>query len=532
MKKSLVMILFIMLIAGVIVNGATRGNRKRVGRKKIGNVKVSEKTVNLSSYDGVKKISIFVQGFESGPAVSKVILEMDDYRITNLDKNDWKIKTNGFERKVMDVYVSDKKGEKAFDTGIVTIELENVFNQKTLKYEGTPFSYNIKKFFNEWAKEYIVQIEGKVTVNGKDYLVNKKENVINNRVSTDTELFNYRSSFSGNYKNPITKKMENLKLEMAAYEPKSLKSGVKKPLIIWLHGQGEGGTDPDIDILGTETSALAKEEIQKYFTSGGTDTKGAFVLAVQSPTYWMDEGDGTNGNGSGISRYTQILMDTIKEYVKHNPYVDTNRIYLAGDSNGGYMTVNMIITYPNYFAAAVPICEAYAYREYEKNSDGTYKKNNIKVTINGNNSIISKFIETNKLWVTREKIQKMKKTPVWFIAAADDKIVIPNKFSLPTYQDLLKAGADNAWFSYYENVVGTDVSNSRFPGHFSWIYFLNNQVEGVQDRNKIKNSRDTETFGFKPSNAGRGGSEKAVVKGKTFENIFEWMNFQTKNAKK
>jgi len=532
MKKDLVIILFIMLIAGVIVNGATRGNRKRVGRKKIGNVKVSEKTVNLSSYDGVKKISIFVQGFESGPAVSKVILEMDDYRITNLDKNDWKIKTNGFERKVMDVYVSDKKGEKAFDTGIVTIELENVFNQKTLKYEGTPFSYNIKKFFNEWAKEYIVQIEGKVTVNGKDYLVNKKENVINNRVSTDTELFNYRSSFSGNYKNPITKKMENLKLEMAAYEPKSLKSGVKKPLIIWLHGQGEGGTDPDIDILGTETSALAKEEIQKYFTSGGTDTKGAFVLAVQSPTYWMDEGDGTNGNGSGISRYTQILMDTIKEYVKHNPYVDTNRIYLAGDSNGGYMTVNMIITYPNYFAAAVPICEAYAYREYEKNSDGTYKKNNIKVTINGNNSIISKFIETNKLWVTREKIQKMKKTPVWFIAAADDKIVIPNKFSLPTYQDLLKAGADNAWFSYYENVVGTDVSNSRFPGHFSWIYFLNNQVEGVQDRNKIKNSRDTETFGFKPSNAGRGGSEKAVVKGKTFENIFEWMNFQTKNAKK
>ena len=265
MKKSLVMILFIMLIAGVIVNGSTRGNRKRVGRKKIGNVKVSEKTVNLSSYDGVKKISIFVQGFESGPAVSKVILEMDDYRITNLDKNDWKIKTNGFERKVVDVYVSDKKGEKAFDTGIVTIELENVFNQKTLKYEGTPFSYNIKKFFNEWAKEYVVEIEGKVNVDGKSYLVSKKEDVINNRISTDTELFNYRSSFSGNYKNPITKKMENLKLEMAAYEPENFKLGAKKPLIIWLHGQGEGGTDPDIDILGTETSALVKEEIQKYF---------------------------------------------------------------------------------------------------------------------------------------------------------------------------------------------------------------------------------------------------------------------------
>lgn len=64
-------------------------------------------------------------------------------------------------------------------------------------------------------------------------------------------------------------------------------------------------------------------------------------------------------------------MDTIKEYVKHNPSVDAERIYLAGDSNGGYMTVNMIITYPDYFAAAVPICEAYAYHEYARNADGT-----------------------------------------------------------------------------------------------------------------------------------------------------------------
>ena len=170
MKKSLAMILFIMLIAGVIGNGATRGNRKKVRRKRTDSGKVSEKTVNLSNYDGVKKVSIFVQGFESGPAVSKIILEMNDYRITNLNKDGWKVKTNGFERKVENIYVSDRKGEKAFDTGIITLELENKFDTKTLKYEGTPFMYNREKFFNEWAKEYIVEIEGKVTVNGKDYL--------------------------------------------------------------------------------------------------------------------------------------------------------------------------------------------------------------------------------------------------------------------------------------------------------------------------------------------------------------------------
>ena len=193
MRKKLMITLFSVLAIGIIGNSSTRESKRKVNIKKVDNRKVSEKTVKLENYNGIKKISIFVKGFESGPTVSKIIMKMDDYRITGLDKNDWKVKTNGVERKVTNVYVSDNKGEKAFDTGIVTLELENVFNQKTLKYEGSPFSYNMKKFFNEWAKEYVVEIDGKVTVDGKNYAVNKKEDVINNRVSTDTELFNYRS---------------------------------------------------------------------------------------------------------------------------------------------------------------------------------------------------------------------------------------------------------------------------------------------------------------------------------------------------
>ena len=51
-------------------------------------------------------------------------------------------------------------------------------------------------------------------------------------------------------------------------------------------------------------------------------------------------------------------------------------------------------------------------------------------------------------------------------------------------------------------------------------------------RNKIKNSKDTETFGFEPSNAGKGGSEKANINGKVFKNVFEWMNFQKKSNRK
>ena len=30
----------------------------------------------------------------------------------------------------------------------------------------------------------------------------------------------------------------------------------------------------------------------------------------------------------------------------------------ADDSNGGFVTMNMIVHYPKYFAAAYPVCEA------------------------------------------------------------------------------------------------------------------------------------------------------------------------------
>ncbi len=472
----------------------------------------------------IKDIYIFIDGIEGGPTVSKVIAEFPK-EISSVENNNlWKITTAGVERKIKNIYISDKMGNKAAKSAYITFDLETETVKGGFSYIASPFKYNTEIFMNQWVSNYIVNIKGgTLKIENKTFSVaDKTKDSINNRIVPDTELFSFRDAISGDYINPITKKTDNLKLHLAAYEPSNLKSGSRKPLIVWLHGQGEGGTDPDIAILGNEASALARAEIQSYFTSGTNNEKGAFVLIVQSPTYWMDEGDGTNGNGSGISRYTQILMKAIENYVATNPYVDRNRIYIGGDSNGGYMTINMILEYPDYFAAAYPICEAYSYYEYEKNVDGTYKRHP------ENLSGTSNFILTDKLWFTPEKAEKIKNLPIWFINAANDPIVIPKNFSLPKYQALLKAGAKNVWYSYYENVKGTDMPEVEYLGHFSWIHVLNNRVSGVQDTTKIINSVDKETFGFIPSNATNGGSKKAVYNGKTYSNLFAWMNDQIK----
>ena len=231
----------------------------------------------------------------------------------------------------------------------------------------------------------------------------------------------------------------------------------------------------------------------------------------------MDGGDGTNSGGDVMSRYTEILMDAIEDFVRAHPDVDPNRVYLGGCSNGGYMTMNMLTTYPDYWAAAYPNCEAYAWAIFEKGADGKYAYGE-----DGG------YQMTSDRWMTDEKIQAIKDIPIWFVNARQDPVVKPELFSMPTYRALLQAGAENAWYSMFDTVPGTDDPNAEYMAHFAWVYTFNNQVTGVQDRDAIKNAADDENMGFAPDNNG-GGALKAVdADGNQYDNLFAWMNAQKK----
>ncbi len=462
--------------------------------------------------------TIVVDGYEWGPGVDKVVFELPE-EAESADAANAVINTNHAEREVSEVYLSDEEGNKAdgaskYATAVLKTTYEN---------SGSPFVYDFEvTMMNDWAETYPVIGALTVTVGGESKTVGINQDLINSRIAPEAELFTDRDSFSGKYKNPMTGEEEEITLQRGAYEPESLaEDGAKNPLLIWLHGQGEGGTDIDISLLGNEVTALARDDIQSQFTTeGGAD--GAYVLAVQTPTYWMDGGDGTNSSGDLISRYTEALMDAIDDYVKNHPDVDTDRIYLSGCSNGGYMTVNMAIQYPDYWAAIAPNCEAYAYNVYERDEDGNYVTKSTGNAMGG--TVV--HVPTEEKWMTEDKIKTLAKIPSWFLASADDGIVNPLQYELPTYQDLLKAGAENTWFSYYENIQGTDSPESTYMGHWVWTKYFNNEVTKVQDPASIKDASD-ENFGFTPSNDG-GGSMQASDKNGTYDTIFEWMNAQSK----
>ena len=119
----------------------------------------------------------------------------------------------------------------------------------------------------------------------------------------------------------------------------------RHPLVVWLHGGGEGGSLPD-HYYDNETPlranrgalGFATEQAQRIFG-------GAFVVAPQSPSFWIEDGP----------RFAPLIREIISDLARRYP-IDPRRIYLAGCSNGGYMTMELTSIYRHLFAAAVPIC--------------------------------------------------------------------------------------------------------------------------------------------------------------------------------
>ncbi|MBO5606981.1 MAG: prolyl oligopeptidase family serine peptidase [Treponema sp.] len=235
-------------------------------------------------------------------------------------------------------------------------------------------------------------------------------------------------------------------LSAAAFIPESASDGKKHPLIVWLHGAWEGGNDVTVALMGNKVTALSEERIQSYFN-------GAFVLCVQTPTFWMQNGDVPydiceDSCADKRSRYTVSLKKVVDSFVKKNPAVDPDRIYIGGCSNGGYMTLNMLLCYPGYFAAAFPVCEAY-----------------------------------NDKWLSDEDIRTLDRTPIWFVAAKNDTTVNPGEHIVATTQRLLAArtGYVLHWNFFDDvhdtsgNFNGDDGKPWQYNGHLSWIYVLNDE---------------------------------------------------------
>jgi len=235
-------------------------------------------------------------------------------------------------------------------------------------------------------------------------------------------------------------------LRYAYFEPKA--EG-KYPLVVWLHGAGEGGTDLRLVNTGNRVTAISAEDIQSKL--GGA----AAILVPQSPTVWMDDGEEILGR-SNESIYVRPLKALIDEFIASRPQIDTERIYIGGPSNGGFMTIRMLRDYPGFFAAGVAVCTPW----YQEN-------------------------------ITNEALAAIRQTPVWLVHSKSDTIVPVYDSALPLYHALKAAGAEvhMTLFGKLVDLTGRyrDAQGRprEFVGHFVWIPTYNDDVVSDIDGSRV-----------------------------------------------
>lgn len=140
------------------------------------------------------------------------------------------------------------------------------------------------------------------------------------------------------------------KLPYRILAPAKLNPAAKYPLVIFLHGAGERGTDNQKQLVHGMNSFATDEIMARY---------PAFVVAPQCPEgkRWV-EVDWTLDSHQMPAQPSEPLtgmFELVETLIKTRP-IDTKRIYITGLSMGAFGVWDAVQRRPELFAAAAPVC--------------------------------------------------------------------------------------------------------------------------------------------------------------------------------
>ncbi len=429
MKKTLLFIAFAMVMSGC--QSSKTADEKEITGTYTGHVAVDDwgsglESITLHLSDEVDEVDV------------------DTFIVTeNKAATDWSDETfpvveTKTERVITDVSFTDEFGNKEEGPSkYVTIWMSTDLGA------GSTINYDAHTQLNTYSDpfEMIVEINPNATLTSNGATITA--------LNIDKEMVSYTSD-ADEFIISEYEALDGVTYEFASYKPEE----ASKTTVVWLHGVGEGGTentDPYVTLIANEAVALASDAFQE-------EIGGANILVPQCPTFWMDQdGSGTlpttwSGGTQDSSYYTESLNELIEYYVEET---DSNKVIIAGASNGGYMTMEMAIEYGDKYDAYVPICEALTDTE-----------------------------------ITDDEIAKLAKLPMFFIHSNEDPAVDPTITSIATVKRLQDAGATNVEFYNPDQILDTtnrftseDGSTHVYNGHFAWIEFFNNTATTSDGKN-------------------------------------------------
>lgn len=166
-------------------------------------------------------------------------------------------------------------------------------------------------------------------------------------VLTHAQTFTYKSHTNAN--------IAGYSMPYRLFVPAGYNANRSYPLVLFMHGAGERGTDNESHIAYNRGAKLWAETANQA-------VHPCFVLAPQCPAdkQWVNT-NWSYGSYSidDIPVSNELLMvKDIIETLQTQYNIDASSLFVTGLSMGGYATWDFILRYPQMFKAAIPICGA------------------------------------------------------------------------------------------------------------------------------------------------------------------------------
>jgi len=141
-----------------------------------------------------------------------------------------------------------------------------------------------------------------------------------------------------------------VKMPWRLFVPKEASKEKLLPLVVFLHGAGMRGTDN----VGPMSLAW------KFIMPEAQAKNPCFVFAPQVAVAhrWVDQNFNLGPYDSDKAKITAEMtaaLAMVDKLIKERP-IDPKRVYVVGQSMGGYGTWDAMIRRPDLWAAGVPIC--------------------------------------------------------------------------------------------------------------------------------------------------------------------------------
>ncbi len=132
--------------------------------------------------------------------------------------------------------------------------------------------------------------------------------------------------------------------------PQKVEEGKLYPLVLFLHGAGERGTD---------NTAQTKHGVAAILEGAKKLGEPCYLIAPQCPPehWWAPPAEGRLGLRAAKEPNPRLdpVLALVEELMAEHP-VDPARFYVTGLSMGGFGTWDLLGRVPERIAAAVPVC--------------------------------------------------------------------------------------------------------------------------------------------------------------------------------